>query len=468
MTLVPTEVPHRGGHGSQPRAISPTVRPGSSLRQPAHFLEQAGIGRVGQDQRQPTKICPHHQASLASSALSSALAHQYTSQPAPYRHQSALAQQLAHHHEPHAGFPDLPGSPLLNSSGYFPRGGDAAGGLAPKGRGPTKPAPAQAQALDFRALGHSSAEHENTQFLSSIEHAASAEQTCLQLDHSVPLCLSHCCSRGSEHEHEEQLKELTGRSRRSSSESPTGAAERQHTRSPGRGPRRGPGRGAPAEAKEVKDYRERALPDQRAERERSRPEASCGDGTRTAEKASARRKQQPRPLDLLPGRERTDRSSHPSTQRDGPGLHAREVSFQQIGGQRAARAPTSNTLQTEQTEPRRRDKDAEDAPRERTQFASGSPSRPGDQVLPGRGWRQPDHRTHDSSEHLALALRSQQSSQRSRSLDLGYLEHRSAQEQSSKRHRSQRKADRVKRLEEVDQEFVLNLNEGSGDRDGGQ
>jgi hypothetical protein len=198
-TLVPMEVPNRDGRGSQPRTISPTVRPGSSLRQPANFLEQAGIGRVGGEQRQPTMVCPHHQASLASSGLSSS--HANATQPAPYRHQSALGHRVAHLHEPHAGYPDYPGSPLMSSSSYFPRGGQPTDHMVPHGRQPSKPAPSQA--LDSRALGHSTAEHDNTQFLSSIEHAASAEQTCLQLDHSVPLCLSQCCSRASEHEHEE-------------------------------------------------------------------------------------------------------------------------------------------------------------------------------------------------------------------------------------------------------------------------
>jgi hypothetical protein len=68
-TLVPTELRSRQLGVAGQRPISPSVRAGSSLRQPLDFLQHAGIGKVSTGQAHPTTVCHHHGASLASNGM---------------------------------------------------------------------------------------------------------------------------------------------------------------------------------------------------------------------------------------------------------------------------------------------------------------------------------------------------------------------------------------------------------------
>jgi hypothetical protein len=117
-------------------------------------------------------------------------------------------------------------------------------------------------------------------------------------------------------------------------------------------------------------------------------------------------------------------------------LHAREVSFQQIGIQRGVQVRTEAV---EELEGARR------GAMESCKYRSNSPLRPGNNARePGQGRGQP------SGQSSGQLVRSHKSSHRSRSLDLAHLDQRSDYDQSPRKPWSLKKVDRVRHWEEQD------------------
>lgn len=193
----------------------------------------------------------------------------------------------------------------------------------------------------------------------------------------------------------------------------------------------------------------------RAQQEWRRSADSRGAAPRSNDKESAQQRVGVRPFEPLGhAQPQIEGYNHSPQRREILGLHAREVSFQQTAAQRGVRL-THETSVSRGVHHHGQD--------DRLRYASGSPVRPGEQATNLGGQRRPTHYTEQSSEHLGL-VRSHKSSQRSRSLDLGPLEHRSSQGQSSRRLRSLRKVDRMRQPREGRQDCVLDFNGDSTDK----